>query len=214
MGFWNTKDIAAARVTKQELVDVEAKHEGESYVIPRLVLHVDLLGKVADVKNYADPAAREALPEGAYKTDRVFINFWDVDDQMKKELLAQALEILAIPDEFTLNDFKPNPDGSAPNINLVGRDVYLKASVKEYNGRESVFFNLHRFLFEPKAKGAPVGPPASEDTIKRFQKKGYLPVAEARLAERERINKIRADKGGKRPAAAAAPAGDASDIPF
>ncbi len=184
MGFWANTDVAVVTVTKQEVIDVTQKNEGVEYVIPRVVLTIKIESKIV---NFGDPynkSSQQALPSDVKNIDRIMINFW-TDPELKNKngdpllgMTADAVEKLGLPMDFDLQDLKENADGSAPNINLVGRGFFAKAAVKEYNGKESIFWNLHRFTFGAKKPATPV----SDESLKAFKRNAKGSLQEARKA--------------------------------
>lgn len=200
--FFQNENVAVAKIVKQELVEATRKYEGTEYKIPRLVLTHEIVSKVSDPRKPYDLSLRQPLPEGETKLVKVNVDFIAYNDDKGRKGLARNLEALKIPDDWKFTDFV-NEDGSAPNINLVGQEQFLKVSVNEYNGKESVFWNLHAYSFEP-TKAVPL----TQDVAKLFQRNAYGSVSDLR----KELRKEKEDKQkAKNPVLQTAAA---NDIPF
>lgn len=201
--FFQNENVAVAKIVKQEFVEATRKYEGTEYKIPRLVLTHEIVSKVSDPRKPYDLSLRQPLPEGETKLVKVNVDFIAYNDDKGRKGLARNLEALKIPDDWKFTDFTNNEDGSAPNINLVGQEQFLKVSVNEYNGKESVFWNLHAYSFEP-TKAVPL----TQDVAKLFQRNAYGSVSDLR----KELRKEKEDKQkAKNPVLQTAAA---NDIPF
>lgn len=209
--FFQHDNVAVSKVVKQELVEATRKFEGTEYKIPRLVLTHELLSKLSNPSKPYDESLRQKLPEGESKLVKVTVDFVDYNDEKGKRGLARNLETLKVPDDWKFSDFVNNEDMSAPNINLIGKEFFLKVTIKEYtdqngNPKESVFWNLHQYSFEKTEKAAVV--PLSNDVAKRFQRNALGEVSDLRKALREEKAKKQREKDPALQTAAA------NDIPF